>query len=195
MAEIQIKPDRISWGSLERALKTESRGIGLAADLERTWRAAATVAAADAKRSARMIAAPRSRHAVSLRSAIAAGVGVDTNLGAGIVKRSIGGTKKSKQGFASVAIVWHRSAMKRAVRGKFARPESILWRAGWLLNKGRRWSHPVFGLGPNVVTGSPQAKGWFDDPIEPHLPGFALAVRQAYDDLVDRIERRSISRP
>lgn len=186
--DIEIAPDKPSFRSLERALRDAADGREMLGDLERAWRAAANVAANDARRSARMIAAPRSRHSVSLRAAIASGVKVHTSMG---VQRK--GRKVVGSGDASVAIAWHRSSMKRAVRGREGRPQSILWRAGWLLNNGRVWSHPVFGLGPNVRTGVPQAKGWFDDSIEPHLPGMVAAARQAYEEMVDRIERQSVS--
>jgi hypothetical protein len=189
--ELNIEPDKASWHSLERALRDAADGRELLNDLERSWRAAATIAANDAKRSARMISAPRSRHAVSLRSAIASGVGVDTDMGAGKVNRGGGVSKPSKSTLASVAITWRRSGMKKARRGRKKRAESILWRAGWLANKGHPgWSHPVFGLGPNVTTNL-AGKGWFDDSIEPHKPGFVLAVRQAYGELVDAIERQA----
>lgn len=186
MTTVEIRPDRPSWNSLERALKDASDGREFIADLEKTWRAAANIAAADARRSARMIPAPRSRHSVSLRAAIASGVKVHTYMGAKAKGRKVVGG-----GDAEVAIKYHRSSMKKAVRGRHGRPQSILWRAGWLLNKGRQWTHPTFGLAPNVTSGVPQAKGWFDDSIEPHKPGLFLAVRQAYEDMVDRIERRS----
>lgn len=183
---VDIEPDHASFRRVERAFRDAADGRELLRDLEKSWRAAASVAANDARRSARMIAAPRSGHAVSLRSAIASGVKVHTYMGAKAKgRRVVGG------GDAEVAVKWHRSSMAKATRGRFRRPQSILWRAGWLLNRGKRWSHPVFGLGPNVVTGIPQAKGWFDDSIEPHLPGLFVAVRQSYAEMVDRIERRS----
>jgi hypothetical protein len=187
--EVQITPDRLSWDSLERALKAESRGFEFLAGLEKDWRAAGSIAAADARRSARSIAAGRSQHAVSLRSAIAAGVQVHTYMGARAKGKSVAGGRTD----AEVAIAWHRRSMARAVRGVHGRPQSILWRAGWLLNKGRRWSHPVFGLRPNVVTGVPQGKGWFDDSLEPHLPGLALVVRDSYEEMIRRINARSVS--
>lgn len=189
--EVDIRPDKASFKALERALRDGADGREFLADLDKSWRAAGEVAARDAKRSARMIAAPRSRHSVSLRQAIAAGVKVETSMG--VTKSGRGRSAQfSAKGNASVAVVWKRSAMKKATRGRFRRPQSILWQAGWLLNKGRMWSHPVFGLGPNVTTGIPQAKGWFDDSVLPHLPGMALAAGQAYEELVDRIERRSL---
>lgn len=191
--DIEIEPDKTSWSTLRRALKDAADGREFLRDLEVSWRAAATVAANDARRSARMIPAPRSRHSVSLRAAIASGVKVETSMG---VKKVGRGRRAgiALAGNPSVAIVWKRSGMAGATRGKEGRRQSILWRAGWLLNKGRVWKHPTFGLAPNVVTGVPQAKGWFDDSIEPHLPGMTLAVRQAYNQMADRIERRSVSR-
>lgn len=187
---VDIEPDEGTFRRLERALMNAADGREFFRDLERSWRAAASVAANDARRSARMISAPRSRHEVSLRSAIASGVRV--HVSTGIQRRGI---RSKVTGDASVAIAWHRSSMKKAARGKHKRyPQSILWRAGSLLNKGKRWSHPVFGLQPEVVTGVPQAKGWFDDSIEPHMPGMVLAIRQSYEELADRIETRSRGR-
>lgn len=186
MADVEIEPDEASFRRLTMALRDAADGREFMRDLEREWRAAAAIPANDARRSARMISAPRSRHSVSLRAAIASGVKVHTYMGLrGKGRRVRAG------GDAEVAIKLHRSSMKRAVRGKEGRPQSILWRAGWLLNRGRRWSHPVFGKPPNVITGIPQAKGWFDDSIRPHLPGMLVAVRQAYANMLDRIERRS----
>lgn len=191
MADVSIEPDKRSWNALERALRDAADGREMLRDLEKSWRAAGNIAAADARRSARMIPAPRSKHTVSLRSAIAKGVGVDTDMGTGRVHRGGGVYKDSKRSLASVAIVWRRSPMAKARRGKYKRAQSILWRAGSLLNKGKLWTHPVFGLSPNVTTGVPQAKGWFDDAIEPHKPGLVAAVHQAYKEMVDKIERRS----
>lgn len=184
--DVSIEPDQPSWRQLKRALLDAADGREFLRDLQRSWRVAAGVAASDARRSARAIAAARSRHEVSLRSAIAKGVQAHTYMG---IRGK--GRRMRLAGDAEVAIKWHRSPMGMATRGKYKRRESILWRAGWLLNRGRRWSHPVFGSGPNVVTGVPQAKGWFDDSIAPHLPGLIAVVRQSYAELADRIERQS----
>lgn len=184
--DVEIQPDRDTFRRLERALMDAADGREFLRDLERAWRAAASIAAADARRSARAIPAPRSRHEVSLRQAIAEGVRPHTYMGVRGKGRSL-----RVAGTAEVAIKYHRSPMAKARRGIHKRDASVLWRAGWLLNRGRRWKHPVFGLAPNVVTGIPQAKGWFDDAIEPHLPGIAAVIRKSYEDLVDRIERRS----
>lgn len=184
--DVTVEPDEASFRRVTLALLDAADGRELMRDLERQWRAAANVAANDARRSARAIAAPRSHHEVSLRAAIAKGVAVHTYMG---LRGK--GRKVRAGGDAEVAIKYHRSPMAAATRGKEKRPQSILWRAGWLLNRGRLWSHPVFGREPEVVTGVPQAKGWFDDSIAPHIPGLVAAVRDAYADMVDRIERRS----
>ena len=184
MATVEFKLDPLTYHSLLRALKAESDGAQLRRQLAREWRAAGEVAANDARRSARAIAAPRSRHAVSLRSAIAAGVRVDVHAGAP--------TKKHRYG-PSVEIAWHRGPMAKANR-KEKSTRSVLWRAGWLLNKGKRWEHVAWGRKTGRRIGIPQAKGWFDDAIEPHKVVFYQVARGAVQDVLDRIESRSVSR-
>ena len=54
---------------------------------------------------------------------------------------------------AGVAIKAHRSSMAKATRGKFERPQSILWRAARLFNRKEGWNHPVFGRGSTHFAG------------------------------------------
>lgn len=172
---IQLEPDDLSWDRFASALRSEADGRALRRDLARSWRVVGEEGAEAARRSIRHASMGRSRHAVSLREAIADGVAVHVS------------TAQVRPG---VTIAWHRRGMKKAVRGKFGGADSILWRAGVLLNNGTRWGHPVFGRG-YVVTGVPGARGWFHAPLRRRMPAMEEAVRQAYRDVVDRIRARS----
>lgn len=179
---VKIEPDELSWKSLTRALRSESDGQELRRDLAKLWRAPAAAAATAAKAAIRGAPAQASTHAVSLRAAIAKGVRAHVYTGAG---------NPARGKFPGVAVKWHRSPMGAARRGKRQSDESILWRAGQLLNRGRVWQHPVFGHGPNVTTGVLGAKGWFDRSVDPYKPAMAGAVRLGYDLMVARISRKS----
>lgn len=178
--KVSVKLDQTSYHAFVHALKAESDGKALHRQLEREWRAIGTVAAADARRAIRYVPSHTSTHTVSLRAAIASGVKVEANTV----------LDPARKKWPGVAIVWHRSAMAKAVRGKKASPKSILWRAGQLFNRGSAWEHPFYGRG-SYRQQPVAAKGWFDNSIEPHKPGMVEAVRQVYREMVDRIARRS----
>lgn len=172
--EVRIEPDDMSWDRFATALRSEADGVALRRGLARSWRAIGEEGAEAARQSIRHAPMGRSSHAVPLREAIADGVKVHVS------------TAKRRPG---VTIAWHRSGMKKAIRGKGGE-RSILWRAGALLNSGARWGHPVYGRG-YVVTGVPGARGWFHAPLRKRMPLMEQAVRQAYREAVDRIEKRS----
>lgn len=147
---------------ISTALRTEQDGVKLGRDLARRLRQAVEPAVTEAKgRVLAMDSGGLRRDGGSLRAAVAAKVGAQALLSG---KR------------AGVRVRARRSGMPRGFANAPKR-----------LNSDKGWRHPVFGNRDTWVS-QVGAPNWFDDPMQARVGEYQTAVRQAVQDMADRIK-------
>lgn len=158
---------------ISTALRTEQDGVKLGRDLARRLRQAVEPAVTEAKgRVLAMDSGGLRRDGGSLRAAVAAKVGAQALLSG---KR------------AGVRVRARKSGMPRGFANAPKR-----------LNSDKGWRHPV--PPPRLARGveGPQrppvwvrqvgAPNWFDDPMQARVGEYQAAIRQAVQDMADRIK-------
>lgn len=146
---------------ISTALRTEQDGVRLGRDLARRLRQAVEPAVSEAKgRVLAMDSGGLRGDGGSLRAAVAAKVGAQALLSG---KR------------AGVRVRARKSGMPRGFANAPKR-----------LNSDKGWRHPVFGNRDTWVS-QVGAPNWFDDPMQARVGEYQAAVRQAVQDMADRI--------
>lgn len=147
---------------ISTALRTEQDGVRLGRDLARRLRQAVEPAVTEAKgRVLAMDSGGLRRDGGSLRAAVAAKVGAQALLSG---KR------------AGVRVRARKSGMPRGFANAPKR-----------LNSDKGWRHPVFGNRDTWVS-QVGAPNWFDDPMQARVGEYQAAIRQAVQDMADRIK-------